>query len=492
MPTVRAVATRPLESGADLLVVPVFKGGIEGPGAVETLSALGLDRVPVTAGFRGDVGQTLELAGAGAAIGTVLLVGLGRMDTTDAEQLRRASALSAGAAVRLGASRRTAVATTLAQVHPAAPSVAAVAEGFLLGAHREERFRSDGRSPPASLDILVPSSLLPTAAAATERATRAAEATVDARRLVDLPPDRGRPFELAGAIAELASSSCTVEIHGQQWLARHGCGGMLGVARGSRAGPRLVELRYVPSDPLGRVTLTGKGLTFDSGGLSLKTPEQMRGMKADMAGAASIAAACAALRDAGARVEVRALLGLVENMPGGSALCPGDVVRITDGTTVEVRDTDAAGPLVLADLLALGARQQTDALVDVATLTSSAVTALGRYAGALLGDDEPADALTHAARNAGEDVWRLPLWGDLEHRLDSEVADCNNSGDGAGAGAITAALFLRRFVGGTPWAHLDITGPAFLDRDTARGYLPAGATGFGTRTLLSWLSGQPH
>lgn len=492
MPTVRALASRPTETEADLLVVPVFKGGIEGPGVVEVLRALGLDRVPVTASFRGDVGQSLRIGAPGLPCGAVLLVGLGRMDTTDAEQLRRAAALAAREARRReGTGGAATVATSLAQVHPVAPSVAAVAEGFVLGAHAEQRFRRERHTPAARLDVLVPSALLPAAGAAIDRGRRAALAALDARALVDLPPDRKRPPELAGAIAELAGGACEVTVHDEDWLADAGCGGMLSVAQGSAAPSRLVELRYRPTDPLGSVVLAGKGVTFDSGGLSLKPTDAMAGMKADMAGAAAIAAACAALPAAGARVEVRALLGLVENLPGADALRPGDIVRTAAGTTVEVRDTDAEGRLVLADLLALGARDEPEALVDVATLTGAAVTALGRYAGAVLGgDDDLVAALLHAGAASGEDLWRLPLWADLDHLLDSDVADCNNTGDGAGAGAITAGLFLRRFAGDAPWAHLDIAGPALLDRETARGYLPAGATGFGARTLLRWLAGQ--
>lgn len=492
MTTVRAIASRATDSDADLLVVPVFKGGIEGPGVVDALRALGLERVPVTAGFRGDTGQRLRLSAPGLSCGAVLLVGLGRMDTTDAEQLRRAAAIAAEEARSSHeTAAATTVATTLAQVHPAASSVQAIAEGFLLGAHREQRFRREREEAPVRLDVLVPSALLPAAGAAITRAERAARATLDARGLTDLPPDRKRPPELAAAIAELTGGACEVAIHDEAWLADSGCGGTLAVAQGSSAPPRLVELRYRPTDPLGSVTLTGKGVTFDTGGLSLKPSEAMTGMKADMAGAAAIAAACATLADAGARVEVRALLGLVENMPGRDALRPGDIVRTAAGTTVEVRDTDAEGRLVLADLLTLGAREHPEALVDVATLTGSAVTAVGRYAGAVMAtDDDLADALLHAGASAGEDLWRLPLWDDLDRLLDSDVADVNNTGDGAGAGAITAGLFLRRFTAGVPWAHLDIAGPALLDRDTARGYLPAGATGFGARTLVRWLAGH--
>ncbi|MEX0659271.1 MAG: leucyl aminopeptidase [Egibacteraceae bacterium] len=486
---VTAEAADPREVRADVVVVPVFKGGIEGPGAKLALAALGLEDLPITPDFRGDIGQHLLLAAPADSDATlrchgVLFVGLGRINETDPARLRRAAGVAASACTRF---RR--VATTLAEVHSTSAAVEAVAEGFHLGAYRDLRFKSDPE--PVRLReiiILTPSGRLSEARLAVRRADIYARATLAARDLVNLPPDRKRPAALAAAVAELAAECCEAVVLDEDRLARDGFGGVLAVGAGSAAPPRLVELRYRPPDPLGHVVLIGKGITFDTGGLSLKRDGAMDEMKADMAGAAAVAATCSALGDLGIRLDVTAVLPLAENMPDGTAQRPGDVVTIHGGRTVEVLDTDAEGRLVLADALDYSAGLEPDAMVDLATLTGSAVGAVGRYAAALMGTDPDLVAsLRQAAEIAGEDVWPLPLWSSLEHLLDSPVADCNNTGDGAGGGAIIGGLFLRRFTGDRAWAHLDIAGPAFLPTELAGGHLPPGATGFGVRTLLAWL-----
>ncbi|MFO8075429.1 MAG: leucyl aminopeptidase [Actinomycetota bacterium] len=493
MPTVRTAAADPLTTSGDLLVVGAFKGGIAAPGVAAVLDALGLEEVPSTSAFRGEAGQRLRLAAPGLPVGSVLFVGLGRMDAVDGEGLRRAAGIAAREAWGMPGVER--VVTTLAHLHPRASSVAALAEGFVLGGHVERRFRQP-RPGEADLSgtellVLVPSSLAAAAQRAAERGVVYAEAAVRARELVDLPPDRKRPPELATRLAALCSPGCEVTVRDADWLAAEGFGALAAVGRGSAAPPRLVELRYRPAEPTGAVTLVGKGITFDTGGISLKRGEAMAGMKADMAGAAAVAAACSALADLGVGVEVTALLGLAENAIGADAQRPGDVVTARDGQTIEVLDTDAEGRLVLADLLAYAAEARPEAIVDVATLTGTAVAALGSYASALFSpDDDLAEGLAQAAAATGEAQWRLPLWGDLERFLDSDVADVANIGDEPGGGAIVAALFLQRFTGGLPWAHLDIAGPALLSEELARDHLPVGATGVATRTLLAWLEGR--
>ena len=491
MVELRAVAAGLTEiEEADLLVVPVFKGAIGGPGSNTVLDALGMERVPVTPSFRGDVGQHLLLAASEPTYAMVMLVGLGRMDEVDNERLRRA----AGVAGRHTRARR--VVTTLAEVHPTPASVMAVAEGFTLGGHEEHRFRSpagqrDEGSHTERLDILVPSTILDGATRAIALAGVYAEAQIATRRLVDCPPDRKRPAALAAAITDLVDGRCEVAVRDEAWLAEHGFGALTAVGAGSTAPPRLVELHYRPEDPLETVALLGKGITFDSGGLSLKRDDGMRGMKADMAGAATIASVCAHLAATASRIEVVGLLGLAENMPSGTALRPGDVVTAYDGTTIEVLDTDAEGRLVLADLLGRAGELDADAIVDCATLTGSAISALGHYNAAVMGtDDTLVEALVRAGETVGETYWRLPLTREYDRFLDSPVADSNNTGDGPGGGAITAGLFLRRFAGDARWAHLDIAGPAFLSKELSRDYLPEGGTGFGTRMLLAWLSGR--
>ena len=484
MPQLHAATTDPREIDADLVVVPVYKAGIEGPGAGLVLRALDLDTFPVTPSFRGDIGQHLLLAAPGLAAGGVLLVGLGRMDETSSARLRRA----AGVAARAAAGARH-IATTLAEVHPSPEAVQAVAEGFALGGHKDRRFRSKPGEPGMEeLTVLVPSSHLAVAEQALRRAELAVRATITARDLVNLPPDRKRPPEFARMVEELLQGRCDVTVRDEHDLEAEGFGGILAVGRGSSAPPRLVELRHRPAQPLGHVVLVGKGITFDSGGLSLKRGGGMNSMKSDMAGAAAVVGVFEALADLDVPLEVTGLLACAENMPGGDAQRPGDVLRAYGGTTVEVLDTDAEGRLVLADALAYAASMKPDAIVDLATLTGSIVSALGQYAAGLMSNDDGLrDALCVAAEMAGEPLWPMPLWGELERFLDSPVADVNNTADGPGGGSVTAALFLRRFVGEVPWAHLDIAGPAFLPSHLAEGHLPAGATGYGVRTLLAWL-----
>ena len=265
----------PREVDADLLAVGVFKGGIEGPGAQLALSALGLERFPVTPSCRGDIGQTLLLAAPGLAAGGLLLVGLGRMDETDTERLRRA----AGEAARAGGFARR-IATTLAEVNPGPATVEAVAEGFALGSAEHRPLASahkDGTRLEEAV-LLVPSSSAPSAQQAVAHAAVTSRATQAARDLVNLPPGHKRPPELARLLADLASPSCEVTVRDEVALAEGGFGGLLAVGRGSSAPPRLVELRYRPSDPLGSVVLAGKGITYDTGGLNLKRGNSLEWM----------------------------------------------------------------------------------------------------------------------------------------------------------------------------------------------------------------------
>ena len=263
----------------------------------------------------------------------------------------------------------------------------------------------------------------------------------------------------------------------------------MGVGRGSHNPPRLVRLDYEPSDPAANVAtiaLVGKGITFDSGGLSLKSPDGMTTMKTDMSGAAAVLAtlqACAAL---GVRHKVIGLMPLAENMPGPDAIKPGDVLTIRNGKTIEVLNTDAEGRLVLADALSIATAEHPDAIVDLATLTGACKVALGlSIAGCLGNDDRLLGAVADASRRAGEPTWPLPLAEGYRSHIDSEVADMKNMGTPGAAGAISAALLLENFVGSTPWVHLDIAGPARSAE--SGGYLTKGGTGFGVRTLCALL-----
>ncbi|MGH9033270.1 MAG: leucyl aminopeptidase family protein, partial [Acidimicrobiia bacterium] len=265
-------------------------------------------------------------------------------------------------------------------------------------------------------------------------------------------------------------------------------GGVLGVGQGSDNPPRFVRLTYAPTGAKGTLALVGKGVVFDSGGLSLKTSSGMETMKTDMSGAAAVIAAMSVLSDAGVKVNVVGYVPMVENMPSGAAIRPGDVLRIRNGKTVEVLNTDAEGRLILADALSLASEDKPDAVVDLATLTGACMVALGDKVAGLMGNDSGwTDQVRAAADRAGEPVWPLPLPGEYRKLLESEVADLRNIGTGNYGGALTAGLFLQEFVDGVPWAHLDIAGPARAGGDD--GYIAKGGTGFGVRTIVELATG---
>ena len=277
----------------------------------------------------------------------------------------------------------------------------------------------------------------------------------------------------------------TVKVKDEKALAAEGFGGIVGVGQGAEHPPRLIELRYAPKGATGEVVLVGKGITFDSGGLSLKPPDSMKTMKTDMSGAAAVLATMSVLADLEVKVPVTGYLASAENMPSGKATRPGDVLTMKNGKTVEVLNTDAEGRLVMADALALGAASKPAAIVDVATLTGACAVALGnRYTGLMANDEALAAELLDAAAEAGEPTWRLPLPPEYRKDIESDLADLKNVGDRYG-GALFAGLFLQEFVDDRPWAHLDIAGPARAESDD--GYLSKGSTGVTVRTLLTWL-----
>jgi leucyl aminopeptidase len=479
-------------AAADVLAVPVFAGPELGPGAEEAVAALDAPLTPLleARGFTGKAGEALAVPTLGRLpAATLLLVGVGERAKADAEELRTAAA----AVVRHAAGTRKAV-TTLPQALPADPAgaVRAVTEGALLAAYRFDKYKgagSDGSRPPAVLAALA---LVPAKAprAALARAVAAgqarAAATNLARDLSNEPANAMHPVDLAAAARRLlAGKGVTVKVKDERELAKEGFGGIVGVGQGAEHPPRLVELRYRPAQATGEVVLVGKGITFDSGGLSLKPADSMKTMKTDMSGAAAVVGTMSALADLDVKVAVTGYLAAAENMPSGRATRPGDVLTMKNGTTVEVLNTDAEGRLVMADALALGAAAKPDAIVDVATLTGACVVALGtRYTGLMGNDEALATELLDAADDAGEPTWRLPLPPEYHKELESDVADLKNVGDRYG-GALTAGLFLQDFVDGRPWAHLDIAGPARAEADD--GYLVKGSTGVATRTLLSWL-----
>lgn len=371
----------------------------------------------------------------------------------------------------------------------------ALVEGVLLGGFVGPTWaRTTGRHSVAEL-VLVGDEAVADGAA---EGVVSARATALARALGIAPPNLKTPQWLAEqAAAAGGAAGLSVRVWSPAELQADGFGGHLAVGSGSVNPPRFVRLDYRPDPDLsgqaGRprhVVLVGKGITFDSGGLNLKPGASMTGMKTDMAGAAAVLGALTACRELAVPVAVTGLLAIAENSPSGSAYRPGDVITQFGGTTVEVGNTDAEGRLVLADALAYADQEiDPDIVIDIATLTGSATNALGRSIGALFSNDDPLrEALLAASAATGEPMWPFPLWNEYRPRLDSPVADLSHISKGpAEAGAITAALFLREFVGGRRWAHLDIAGPGRSEKDT--GLVQEGATGFGARLLLRYLEG---
>ncbi|MFN2595172.1 MAG: leucyl aminopeptidase, partial [Actinomycetota bacterium] len=316
-----------------------------------------------------------------------------------------------------------------------------------------------------------------------------ARATAFARDLINEPPSDLSPRILADKAKALATANgVEFSVLDETELADRGFGGILGVARGSAEPPRLIRLHHKREQARSKVILIGKGVTFDSGGLSLKDPKNMEPMKTDMSGAAAVIAAVVGAAQLDLDVDVVGLTPATENMPGGRAIKPGDVIKHYGGQTTEVVNTDAEGRLILADALALASESKPDAIVDVATLTGSIQVALGKKAaGVFATEDRLAKEIVDAGHRAGERFWHMPLYEDYLSELDSEVADHKNSGSRWG-GAIIAGMFLKTFVGdGIPWAHLDIAGAARADSD--REEISRGGTGFATRTLIEWLQG---
>jgi len=489
-------AGSPASARAEALVVFAFEGskrieGVEGGklrAFVESLAA--------SDGFRAKRGRTLLChAPAGSGAKRVIVAGLGRREAYDADAIRSAAATAALRAGGAGAGRVTySLPPAEGGESSAGRRVSALVEGCLLGAYRfikyltGESLAEEGRLRRG--EILVPRDLLAEARRAARLAEIGCAATNLARDLVNEPAVSLTPTRMA-AIAKALSARAGLEcrIHDERALERMGMGAFLGVARGSHEAPRLIHLIYRPSGKVRRkIALVGKGITFDSGGLSLKTSSGMETMKLDKAGSVAVLAAMLTLKEVRPKAEIHGLLGMTENMPGGSAMKPGDVVRTAGGKTIEVLNTDAEGRLVLADLLSYTRGLGVDEVVDLATLTGACMIALGPFAGGLFASDDALCArLLEASRVSGEKLWRLPLYEEYTHQLRSEVADVKNTADRYGS-AITAALFLREFVEkGTPWAHLDIAGPAFLE-STQHPYMRRGATGMGVRTLLAYLS----
>ncbi len=482
---------------ADALVVGVAKGpkgplAAAGAEAVDTAYAGKLAAVLEALGASGAEGEITKLpAPDGFKVPVVLAVGLGTLpdedESYDEEVLRRA----AGAAARaLHGSKKAAFALPLDD----ASAVTAVAEGALLGAYAftayqggEKKGAKNGgpKLPLAEIALLGAKPRDKEHKAAAERASVVATEVNVARDLVNTPPNDLTP-EAFAAVASAAAkeNGIKVQVLDEKALLKGGYGGIMGVGKGSENPPRLVKLTYTHAKAEKSLAFVGKGITYDSGGISLKPAGHNETMKCDMAGAAAVFAAVVAAAKLGLQVNVTGWLALAENMPSGSATKPGDVLRMYSGKTVEVLNTDAEGRLVLGDALTKASEDNPDAIIDVATLTGAMVLALGdRTFGIMSNDDAFRTSIHEIAEEVGEASWPMPLPADLRKSMDSPTADIANMGVRMGGGLV-AGLFLQEFVGeGITWAHLDIAGPAFHE-GAPYGYTPKGGTGSAVRTLV--------
>ena len=478
----------PSEVRAEFLIVPVGEADLESP-AIRQLDKLvggSLRRHVKDASFRGQEGGGLahRVDGAGT-LRTIYLAGLGKASDRSLEQWRRMAG-SAARAARAESARTAAVFFLKAKPE----EIGASAEAIALCGYRFDRYRQ----PPKERKPELGRVLLVGPAIDVRRVEEEIEdlgvtipAVCAARDLVNEPPS----IMTASALAKRAVAMCRggateVEVMGLGAIRKLRLNGLLAVNRGSVEEPRFVRMRYKPRGrKKKKVALVGKGITFDSGGLSLKPPGSMETMKQDMAGAAAVCGVMAAIGRLRPQVEVTGYVSATDNLPSGSAQKPGDIIRFRNGKTVEVLNTDAEGRLVLADALALASEEGHDVIIDLATLTGACRIALGtRVAGIMGNQKELVDRLVDHGTETGEMMWPLPLVKDYRDDLKSSIADLKNVGGGF-AGAITAGLFLQEFVDGAAWAHLDIAGPAFADKDWA--YCPRGGTGFGVRTLVRYL-----
>jgi leucyl aminopeptidase len=473
-------------ASVDLLVLPMFEGPTLGPGADDIGDALGVDLVDTLGrnGVRGKPGDTFSLETLGrVASRSVLLVGVERGADDHATGIREA-AMRAGSAAR----RHVRVATTLSQLGSDVERTAnAIVEGFLLGAYRFDRHRT--RAEPSRTNVvrlLVP-------AGATTQARRGAahgrivgDATNWARDLTNAPAAESTPAMLAEEARGMAKPlGLRCKVWARSALERGGFGGILGVGAGSANEPRMVELSYRGAERLRPVAITGKGVTFDSGGLNVKRPSEMSWMRSDMAGAAAALAAIRAIAELGVRANVVAAIPLAENMSGAAAMRPGDVLRHRGGRTSEVIDTDGEGRLLLADALAYLSERMPAAILDSATLTDA--SGLGPDLWAVMGTDPRlVGEVLAAGEQAGEPGWEIPLWSRYREAIDSTVADVKNLGDHDFDSAMLAGLFLRDFVAdGVPWAHLDTGSSAWAEHPN--GPWPEGATGAPTRAFVRFI-----
>jgi leucyl aminopeptidase len=489
------------ELNVDALIIGVAsKGGsiVLPPGASDVDKAMKkrLLAALTDLGATGRAGEVTKLPTLGATKAPlVVAVGLGAAPKRDERYTEEAIRRAVGTAVRtLAGTRRVAIGLAHVNGEPTGESVRAVAEGAVLGGYAFTKYHSKAsskqhKSAVGSAVIVVPDPREADVRAAADRATILGDSVALCRDLVNTPALDLHPADLADIAVETCTAvGCDVEVTDEVGLAEGGHGGIVGVGQGAANPPRLVRIAWSGGAAGAKALhLVGKGITFDTGGLSLKPPVAMEWMKADMGGAAAVIATMRAVALLKLPINVVGWLASAENMPSGTAIRPSDVLTMRGGKTVEVLNTDAEGRLVMADALVRASEESAEAIVDIATLTGAQLVALGsKVYGVMANDDDLRAEIVSAADAAGEQSWAMPLPEELRKSLDSEIADLQNIGDRYG-GMMVAGLFLKEFVPASiPWAHLDVAGPAW-NQGEVHDYTPKGGTGVPVRTLVEWL-----
>ncbi|WP_066427015.1 leucyl aminopeptidase [Anabaena sp. 4-3] len=480
-----------LEWAGDTLAIALFEEAVELTGELATLDekfAGILKEVIAEEEFKGKANSSIFTRVTGASpIKKVILVGLGKPDTLKLDTLRQAAA-TVGKVAKKQKTKVLGCSFPLWNNDPSA-SVQALAEGVQLALYKDNRFKSESEDKGAQVETIEFLGFAGQEPAIT-KANQIVSGVILARELVAAPANAVTPITMAETAQQIAQEhGLQIEILEKADCEKLGMGAFLGVAQASDLPPKFIHLTYKPQGTAKRkLGIIGKGLTFDSGGLNIKgAGSGIETMKIDMGGAAATLGAAKAIGQLKPDVEVHFISAVTENMISGHAMHPGDILTASNGKTIEVNNTDAEGRLTLADALVFADKLELDAVVDLATLTGACVVALGDdIAGLFTPDDGLAAQLEQAADSSGEKIWRLPMEDKYFEGLKSGIADMKNTGPRAG-GSITAALFLKQFVKDTAWAHLDIAGPVWADKDS--GYNGSGATGFGVRTLVDWVLG---
>jgi len=480
-----------LKIKADILVLGIFKGQ-KYSGVIKSVNDTlkgALKDLSEEEDFEGDLGKSLMLSSTLGKIASkrVLLVGLGEKAEFTQNTLRKVGILVIKKIKNISSS-----AVFSSEVSSSPGDVLAVSEGVLLGSYEFNKYKTNNTSENKIEKIIFSSNKIKAATFTQEIefARLIADSTNLARDLVNEPPMYLTPSKLAKVASQVAKDGgLKCEIFDYAEIEKRGMNGLMAVSSGSEEPPRFIHLTYEPAKKTRKtIAVVGKGITFDSGGLCLKPPDSMRTMKMDMGGSAVVLGVMKAIAVLKPQVRVHGLIASCENMTGGKAYKPDDVINAYNGKTIEVINTDAEGRVVLSDALSYAVELKVDEIVDLATLTGACMVGLGSYTAGVMGNDQKLiDKIRNASDSVGEKTWQLPMDDELRAEIKSSVADIKNAGSKMG-GAITAAMFLENFVGDVPWAHIDIAGPAFMEKESL--WNPIGGTGFGVRTIIKYLSGK--